>query len=108
MRAGLADPSARVREEAVTARRGQRFRDAFDDLAHIFRERTDKRVRLAAPEHHTRAKLDVSAGAQGSGGRRARESRRRLILRFQRSLALPSSPRNAAEPDPAFDDRRAA
>ena len=50
IRAGLEDQSARVRDEAVSALRGLRFRDAFDDLSRIFRERTDERSRLAALE----------------------------------------------------------
>ena len=50
VREGLEDPSPRVREEAVVALRGLRFRDAFDDLLRIFREKSDERVRLAALE----------------------------------------------------------
>jgi len=50
VRAGLEDPSTRVRDQAVSALRGLRFRDAFDDLSHLFREHTDERVRLAALE----------------------------------------------------------
>ena len=50
VRAGLDDPSPRVREEAIVALRGLRFRDAFDDLLRLFKERTDERVRLAALE----------------------------------------------------------
>lgn len=50
VRAGLDDLSPRVRAEAVTALRGLRFRDAFDDLVRLFKERTDDRVRVAALE----------------------------------------------------------
>ena len=50
VREGLEDPSPRVREEAIVALRGLRFRDAFDDLLRIFREKSDERVRLAALE----------------------------------------------------------
>ncbi len=48
VRRGIEDGSPRVREAAIAALRGLRFRDAFDDLSAIFREKTDARVRIAA------------------------------------------------------------
>ena len=50
VRRGLEDPAERVREEAIGALRGLRFRDALDALVRIFREKTDERVRIAALE----------------------------------------------------------
>jgi hypothetical protein len=48
VRRGIEDGSPRVREAAIAALRGLRFRDAFDELSSIFREKTDARVRIAA------------------------------------------------------------
>jgi len=50
VRKGIDDPSPRVRDAAVGALRGLRFRDAFDDLSAIFKEASDVRVRVAALE----------------------------------------------------------
>jgi tetratricopeptide (TPR) repeat protein len=50
VRLGLEDPAARVREEALVALRGLRFRDGLDALVRIFREKTDERVRVVALE----------------------------------------------------------
>lgn len=50
IRRGLEDPSPRVQEAAIAALRGLRFRDAFDELSAIFRDKTDDRVRIAALE----------------------------------------------------------
>jgi HEAT repeat protein len=50
VRKGLADPAEGVRNEALRALRGLRFRDGFDPLTQIFRQSTDERVRVAALE----------------------------------------------------------
>ncbi|HEY4184776.1 MAG TPA: HEAT repeat domain-containing protein [Polyangia bacterium] len=50
VRQGIEDRSPRVREAAIAALRGLRFRDAFDDLSAIFKEKTDERIRIAALE----------------------------------------------------------
>lgn len=50
VRKGIEDSSERVRDAAVGALRGLRFRDAFDDLSAIFKEAHDVRVRVAALE----------------------------------------------------------
>jgi tetratricopeptide (TPR) repeat protein len=47
---GIQDPAVRVREEALVALRGLRFRDGLDALGRIFRDSTDQRVRIAAVE----------------------------------------------------------
>ncbi len=50
VRQGLEDPAPRVREEALVALRGLRFRDGLDSLTRIFRESRDEAVRVAALE----------------------------------------------------------
>jgi len=50
VRQGLEDAVAQVRDEALAALRGLRFRDGLDSLIRIFREKSDERVRLAALE----------------------------------------------------------
>jgi len=50
VRKGIEDRAPRVRDAAIAALRGLRFRDAFDDLSAIFKEKSDLRVRLAALE----------------------------------------------------------
>jgi tetratricopeptide (TPR) repeat protein len=50
VRRGLGDEAAGVREEALKALRGLRFRDGLDALSRIFRESGDERVRIAALE----------------------------------------------------------
>ncbi|MBC8131657.1 MAG: HEAT repeat domain-containing protein, partial [Deltaproteobacteria bacterium] len=50
VRQGLEDLVPQVREEALVALRGLRFRDGLDSLVRIFREQKDERVRLAALE----------------------------------------------------------
>lgn len=50
IRSGLVDESATVKEEALRALRGLRFRDGLDALVRIFRDSTEERVRVAALE----------------------------------------------------------
>jgi HEAT repeat protein len=50
VRQGLQDPSVAVREEALRALRGLRFRDGLDALVRIFRDSSDEAVRIAAIE----------------------------------------------------------
>jgi hypothetical protein len=50
VRQGLEDPAPRVRDEALAALRGLRFRDGLDSLTRIFRESREERVRVAALE----------------------------------------------------------
>lgn len=50
VRQGLQDPAPEVRDQALLALRGLRFRDGLDSLIRIFRETHDARVRLATLE----------------------------------------------------------
>jgi tetratricopeptide (TPR) repeat protein len=50
VRRGLQDPAERVRQQALLALRGLRFRDGLEPLVRIFRESTEEPVRIAALE----------------------------------------------------------
>ena len=50
IRHGLEDSAPSVREQALTALRGLKFRDGLESLIRIFREKDDEAVRLAALE----------------------------------------------------------
>jgi HEAT repeats len=50
VRRGLQDPAERVRQQALLALRGLRFRDGLEPLVRIFRESSEEHVRIAALE----------------------------------------------------------